>query len=108
MNIMDIPTTTVHFYEKDRDHEIRWRMRAPEQLPNLSNQIMELIYARDWVEPLKKETGVRMPHGAIHNEIIVQFKEKINAKEWCLQYECYGMLPQKAFINLDTFIFSEI
>lgn len=108
MNIMDIPTTMVHFYEKDRDKKIEWRMRAPQALPDLSNEIMQLIFKRGWVEELKKEVGVSMPNGAIGNEIIVQFKEEINIKRWCEKYSQYDMklkrgLSKKIYlVNFDT------
>jgi len=91
MNIMDIPTTTVHFYEKGRDKKIQWRMRAPQALPDLSNKILELLIEREWLEVMKKEVGVRMPNGAIGNEIIVQFKEETEIKRWCKQYVQYDM-----------------
>lgn len=98
MNIMDIPTTTVHFYEGGKDKEVKWRMRAPEQLPTLSNQIMELIFARDWIErgDSNKERGVKMPPQAIDNEVIIKFKEKIDAAAWCKKYERYGLISKKA------------
>lgn len=98
MNVMDIPTTTVHFYEGGKDKEVKWRLRAPEQLPTLSNQIMELIYARNWVErnDRNKEKGIKLPAQAIENEVIIQFKEKIDAEAWCKQYERYGLLSKKA------------
>ncbi len=108
MNIMDIPTTTLHFYEKDREKKIQWRMRAPQALPDLSNEIVQLLIDRGWIEELKKETGIRMPSGAISNEIIVQFKEETEIKRWCKQYAQYDMqlkrgISKKTFlVNFDT------
>lgn len=91
MNIMDAPTTTIHFYEKNRDKKIQWRIRAPEELPTLSGKIMKIIMDRGWIEGLKKDTATRMPAGAITNEIIVQFKEKLDAQKWCTEYALYGL-----------------
>lgn len=108
MNIMDIPTTTVHFYEKDRDKKIQWRMRAPQELPDLSNEIVQLLVDRGWIQELKKEVGVRMPNGAISNELIVQFKEETEIKRWCKQYVQYDMklkrgISKKTYlVNFDT------
>ncbi|MEM1121715.1 MAG: DUF6438 domain-containing protein, partial [Bacteroidota bacterium] len=76
MNVMDVPTTTIHFYEKNRDKEIQWRMRAPQDLPDLSNEIAALLVEKGWLVPAKKEMGIRLPKGAISNEIIVQFKKE--------------------------------
>lgn len=102
MNIMDIPTTTIHYYEKNRDKVVAWRMRAPEALPNLSTQIMELIFDRDWVErqSINKDTGIKMPAGAIDNELIVQFKSKIDPRKWCAQFERYDMQLKKTLSTL--------
>ncbi len=91
MNIMDAPTTTIHLYEKNRDKQVQWRIRAPEELPTLSNKIMKIIIDRGWIEGLKKDTAARLPTGAITDEIIVQFKEKIDANQWCTQYALYGL-----------------
>lgn len=100
MNIMDAPTTTIHFYEKNRDKEIKWRIRAPEELPTLSGKIMQIIIDRGWVEGLKKDTAARMPAGAITDEIIVQFKEKLNAKEWCTNYALYGLKVERTLSTM--------
>lgn len=91
MNIMDAPTTTIHLYEKNRDKQVQWRIRAPESLPTLSNKIMKIITDRGWIEGLKKDTAARLPAGAITDEIIVQFAEKLDAKQWCTQYALYGL-----------------
>ncbi len=100
MNVMDIPTTTIHFYEKDRDKKVAWRMRAPKGLPTLSNEICQILYNRGWLETVKKEKEMSMPVGAIHNEIIVQFNEKVNTDKWCAQYERFGLTKKKALSTL--------
>lgn len=100
LNIMDIPTTTIHFYEKGRDKEVSWRMRAPEGLPKLSNEICQLLYARDWIAGLEPDKKISMPVGTIHNEIIVQFKEKVNIEKWCAQYERFDLTKKKSLSTL--------
>ena len=102
MNIMDIPTTTIQLHEKDRKKKVRWRMRAPESLPTLSNEIMEIVYARNWVErgTVSKDKGIRMPAGAIDNELIIQFKNKIEAREWCKRFERFGMNVKKSLSTM--------
>jgi len=99
MNVMDIPTTTIHFYENGRDKKVAWRMRAPQALPTLSNEICEILYAKGWLERVKREKGITYPAGTIHNEIIVQFNEKVNTEKWCAQYERFGLKKKK---NLST------
>ncbi len=100
MNVMDIPTTTIHFYEKDRDKKISWRMRAPEALPTLSNEISQLLYDRGWLEPLEQDKAIRMPAGAIHNELIVQFNEKVNLEKWLTQYQRFDLVTKKSLSTL--------
>jgi len=100
MNIMDAPTTTIHFYEKDRDKAIEWRIRAPEELTTLSGKIMKIIMGRGWIEGLKKDRAARMPEGAITNEIIVQFRENLDAKEWCTNYALYGLRVERTLSTL--------
>ena len=97
MNIMDIPTTRIHFYEADRDKEVKWRLRAPESLPKLSNQIMELVYLRNWVKPNTdmKNKGAKLSPGILDNEIIVQFKEWVDFREWCALYDRYGVASKR-------------
>lgn len=109
MNIMDIPTTTVHFYEDNRDKKIQWRMRAPKELPTLSDEIMELIFQRDWVEDPREKVGQILPQGTITNNIIVQLKEKnIDVQKWCGHFSAYEAkvkrtLSKSASIYLITF-----
>lgn len=103
MNIMDIPTTTIHFYEKNRDKEIKWRMRAPQELPDLGNEIIALLIKRDWIEVRKKAVGVKLPNGAIGSEIIVQFKKETDIKRWCAGYDRYGMRLKRG-ISKKTFL----
>lgn len=100
MNIMDAPTTTIHLFEKDRDKQIRWRIRAPEELPTLSGKIMQIIIDRGWIEGLKKDTSARLPTGAITDEIIVQFTEKLNAREWCSNYALYGLKVERTLSTM--------
>ena len=100
MNVMDIPTTTIHFYEEGRDKKVAWRMRAPKGLPALSNEISQILYDRGWLEALAQDKEIRMPAGAIHNEIIVQFNEKVNTEKWCAQYERFDLTKKKALSTL--------
>lgn len=97
MRIMDIPTTDIHFYEKDKDVRVRWRMHAPESVTLLNKEIMDIVYAKGWVEDpfLEKEKAVKLPMNAVDNELIVQFKNKLDAKAWCKQFEPYGMSVKK-------------
>ena len=100
MNIMDAPTTTIHLYEKNRDQQVQWRIRAPKSLATLSNAITQIIIDRGWLEGLKKDTAARMPAGAITDEIIVQFTEKLNVKEWCTNYALYGLKVERTLSTL--------
>jgi len=100
MNIMDAPTTTIHLFEKNRDKQIKWRIRAPEALPILSDKIMAIIINRGWIEGPKKDTAIRLPNGAILDEIIVQFNEKLDVQEWATPYALYGLKIEKSLSTL--------
>ncbi|MEM6318864.1 MAG: DUF6438 domain-containing protein [Bacteroidota bacterium] len=100
MNIMDIPTTTVHLYEKGKDKKVQWRMRAPQELAVLSNQIMEIIYAEGWLERTPKEKGIELPKKAIHNEIIVQLKKGVKPQEWCTKFGRYDLKVKRTLSTL--------
>jgi len=44
--------------------------------------------------------AARMPAGAILDEIIVQFAEKLDAKEWCTNYALYGLKVERTLSTL--------
>ena len=109
--IMDIPTTTVHYFEDQRDRSVQWKMRQPAQLQTLDSQLMELVYAQGWV---KKRTTAKdrslqeVPEVIIDNELIIQIKDKMDAKEWASQYKEYGLQLKKPIsrtANMHLFTF---
>ncbi len=101
MNVSDLPTISIHFFEKEKDKKVKWKMRAPTALPTLSNKIMQLVYARDWVENTRKnDKGIALPEGVIENELIVQFKDKIEASQWAQKYERFGLKVKKSLSTL--------
>lgn len=97
MNVMDIPTTTIEFFDSGQATKIQYKMRAPDALPRLSNQIMELIYIRDWVKRPNNlsKRGDKLPAGALENELIVHFNENIDINEWCQKYDRFGLASKR-------------
>ena len=101
MNIPDLPTVSIHFYEEGKDKGVKWKMRPPAALSALSNKLMDLVYVRNWVENTgKKDKGIALPNGIIENELIVQFKNKIEPKQWAQKYERFGLKVRKPLSTL--------
>ena len=99
MRIQDLPTTTVHLYEGDREKSVQWKMRQPDRLKTLDGQLMQLVTDQGWVakrerskDRSKKEA---MPDITIDNELIVQIRDKIEGTDWALTYKEYGMQLKK-------------
>ena len=111
MRIQDLPVTTVHIYEAQKDKSVQWKMRQPQRLKTLDNQLMELVANQGWVAPREnKKTSKReaMPDVKIANEIIVQFKNDLDAIEWTQAYQQYGMnlkKPISKIAHMHLFIF---
>ncbi len=111
MRIQDLPTTTLHLYEAEKDKKIRWRTRQPERLKTLDRQMMQFIIDQGWVAPRKKSDKRKrevVPDVIIDNELIVQLDETIGATAWALQYKEYGMQlkkPISKLANMYLFIF---
>jgi len=109
--IMDLPTTTVHFFEGKRDKSVQWKMRHPEQLKTLDSQLMELVYAQAWVKKrttAKDRSQQEVPEVIIDNELIVQIKDKMEATEWAAKYKEYDLQLKKPIsrsANMHLFIF---
>jgi len=100
MNIMDAPTTTIHLFEKEREKEVKWRIRAPKALPDLSEKIMKIIMDKGWIEKPKMEMQPNKPRSAIDNELIIQFKAPVDARKWCTKYASYGMKVKRTLSTL--------
>ena len=109
--IMDLPTTTVHFFDDKGDRSVQWKMRHPAQLQTLDSQLMEFVYGQAWVKKRKtaKERGLEeTPEVIIDNELIVQIKNKMEAKEWAAKYKSYGLQLKKPIsrsANMHLFTF---
>jgi hypothetical protein len=93
MRIMDLPTITIHLFEKDRDKNIKWRMKPPTPLATLDAELMKIIYDRDWIEKsiLMEKKASKMPEGILGNEMIVQFNKQIDVQKWCERYKRYDV-----------------
>ena len=100
MNIMDAPTTTIHLFEKGRDMEVKWRIRAPKALPDLSEKIMKIIMDKGWIEGSKVEMRKKKLTSAIDSELIIQFKAPLDARKWCAKYARYGMAVKRTLSTM--------
>ena len=111
MRVQDLPTTTVHVYEKNRDKAVQWRMRHPDRLQQLDKQLMAFVTAQGWVTPRKiskNEAGDKRSEAIIDNELIVQLRDKLDGTNWVEKYAKYGMhlkKPISKLANMYLFIF---
>ena len=109
--IMDLPTTTVHFFDDKGDKTVQWKMRHPEQLKTLDSQLMELVIAKGWVQKrktAKERSQQETPEVVIDNELIIQIRDKMDATEWANKYKEYGLQLKKPIsrsANMHLFIF---
>lgn len=109
--IMDLPTTTVYFFDNKREKTVQWKMRHPAQLQTLDSQLMDLVIAQGWLkkrETAKERSQQAIPEVIIDNELIVQIKDKLEAKEWAAKYATYGLQLKKPIsrsANMHLFIF---
>ena len=112
MRIQDLPSTTLHLYEADKDKKITWKARQPERLKTLNKQVMQLIIDQGWVAPRKrsnKRKGEGAPDVIIDNELIIQIDDTVDASEWALRYKEYDLQlkkPISKLANMYLFIFN--
>ena len=110
MRVQDLPTTTLHLYEKERDKAVKWRMRQPERLKNLDKQLMTFLTQQGWLAPItkpRKENSNRS-ETTIDNELIVQLRDKLEGEVWVEKYKKYGMhlkKPISKLANMYLFVF---
>jgi len=111
MRVQDLPTTTLHLYEKERDKAVKWRMRQPERLKKLDKQLMTFLTQQGWLAPIakpKKEENTNRSETTIDNELIVQLRDKLEGEVWVEKYKKYGMhlkKPISKLANMYLFVF---
>ena len=95
-DIPDLPSTTISYYQGDRQKRISWKRGSPEVLQNLAKTLEKLGEAPGWKSIPQKELGDNsLNSDIIHNEIIVQLEEGLDVRQWALQFGKQDMKVKK-------------
>ncbi len=111
MRIQDLPTTTVHLFQEDKDKSVQWRMRQPERLKKLDDHLMAFITTQGWVatrETAKDRDRSARKEIRIDNELIIQLRDKLDGATWAAKYKEYGLhlkKPISKLANMYLFIY---
>ena len=103
MQVQDLPTTTLHIYQKEKDKSVQWRMRHPERLKKLDKQLMTFVTNQGWVAPRKtaKDRSVQdRKEVKIDQELIIQLRDKLDGTTWAQQYKEYELHVKKPISKL--------
>ena len=102
--IPDLPSTSLIFHESGsrKERKITWKQNKDQQLEALTTQLEAYAKSQNW-------TASSLPSASdnalIENEIIIQFKDNINAEEWVKKFQRQDMIVKKRIApNLSMYV----
>ncbi len=90
--IPDFPSTKITCYKADNTSKsVWWRDGAPAELSEMAVTLDKFRTDLQW----DLDTEAPLPKGAIENELLIQLKDGVEAKEFAKLFSDYDLLPAK-------------